>query len=74
MKYLALPFNLLFGLFGRHAWLSAGICTALAVISAVLGWGDVLALFACTASGIVIWKDEHDHPQPMVEMGDGTAA
>ena len=51
----------------RHPYAAALICVAVAVLSAVAHWGHMLAAFTCGASMIVMWKDEMDHPAPVLE-------
>ncbi|MBE9607344.1 hypothetical protein IAI18_20945 [Acetobacteraceae bacterium H6797] len=60
MSALAAPILALFAVFARYPWPSIATCAILSAICYALNWGDLLALFACAGSAILIWKNEAD--------------
>jgi protein-S-isoprenylcysteine O-methyltransferase Ste14 len=62
MEAFAKLFSPLWRVVGHYPYVCAAICAAIAALSAVEHWGHMLAVFTCTATMIVMWKDEKDHP------------
>jgi hypothetical protein len=71
-------FSALFSPLGRflreHPYISILICAVAAMLSEMLHSGNFIALFTCMGSGLLMWKNEMDHPSTVVTASDATAA
>jgi hypothetical protein len=55
-------------------YISILVCAVAAVLSEMLHSGNFIALFTCMGSGLLMWKNEMDHPSTVVTAADATAA
>lgn len=56
------PLSPFWALLGRNPYLSALACAVVAGLAAYVHSGNMVALFACIGSMIIMYKVEADHP------------
>lgn len=62
------PLGPIWAWIGHHSYISALVCAVITGLAAFLHSGNMMALFACIGSMIIMYKVEADHPSQGMDL------